>query len=74
VPATGSRGFGELFGHAAGMAESHFDEWIAERYHLLWPELFEPSVVQPAVEVLATSPGQAPLSNSALAPAASPSR
>jgi hypothetical protein len=39
------------------MAESHFDEWIAQRYHLLWPELFEPSVVQPAVEVLADLAG-----------------
>lgn len=45
------------FGHAAEMAESHFDEWIAQRYHLLWPELFEPSIVQPAVEVLADLAG-----------------
>lgn len=45
------------FSHAAEMAESHFDEWIAQRYHLLWPELFEPSIVQPAVEVLADLAG-----------------
>ena len=23
------------------MAESYFDEWIAKRFHLLWPELYE---------------------------------
>jgi SAM-dependent methyltransferase len=34
------------------MAETHFDEWIAARYEALWPELFEPAVVQPAVDVL----------------------
>jgi cyclopropane fatty-acyl-phospholipid synthase-like methyltransferase len=39
------------------MAESHFDEWIAERFHLLWPELFEPGVVEPAVELLADLAG-----------------
>jgi SAM-dependent methyltransferase len=39
------------------MAETQFDEWIAQRNHLLWPELFEPSVVQPAVEVLADPAG-----------------
>ena len=36
------------------MPESRFDEWIAERYEALWPELFEPSVLEPAVELLAT--------------------
>jgi SAM-dependent methyltransferase len=39
------------------MAESHFDEWIAKRFHLLWPELFEPGVVEPAVELLAEMAG-----------------
>jgi 16S rRNA A1518/A1519 N6-dimethyltransferase RsmA/KsgA/DIM1 with predicted DNA glycosylase/AP lyase activity len=39
------------------MAVSHFDEWIAERFHLLWPELFEPGVVEPAVELLADLAG-----------------
>jgi SAM-dependent methyltransferase len=36
------------------MPESRFDEWIAERYEALWPELFEPSVLEPAVEFLAS--------------------
>lgn len=34
------------------VAESHFDEWIAARYEILWPELFDPAVVDPAVNVL----------------------
>ena len=39
------------------MPESRFDDWIAERYEALWPELFEPSVLEPAVEFLATLVG-----------------
>ena len=39
------------------MAESHFEEWIAERFHLLWPELFELGVVEPTVELLADLAG-----------------
>jgi SAM-dependent methyltransferase len=39
------------------MPESRFNEWIAERYEALWPELFEPSVLEPAVEFLATLVG-----------------
>lgn len=39
------------------MPESRFDEWVAERYEALWPELFEPSVLEPAVEFLATLAG-----------------
>jgi SAM-dependent methyltransferase len=39
------------------MPESRFDEWIAERYGALWPELFEPSALEPAVEFLATLVG-----------------
>jgi SAM-dependent methyltransferase len=35
------------------MPESHFDEWIAARYETLWPELFDPAVVDPAVSFLA---------------------
>jgi SAM-dependent methyltransferase len=35
------------------MAETHFDEWIAERYERLWPELFEPDAIDPVVEFLA---------------------
>jgi len=35
------------------MPETHFDEWIAARYETLWPELFDPAVVDPAVSFLA---------------------
>jgi SAM-dependent methyltransferase len=34
------------------MAETHFDEWIAQRYHTLWPELFDPAFVDPSVDFL----------------------
>jgi SAM-dependent methyltransferase len=33
--------------------ETHFDEWAASRYRTLWPELFAPAVVDPAVRFLA---------------------
>jgi SAM-dependent methyltransferase len=39
------------------MPESHFDEWIAQRYETLWPELFEPAAVDPAVSFLAELAG-----------------
>ena len=35
------------------MAETHFDEWIAEHYRTLWPELFEPTLIDRTVDVLA---------------------
>jgi SAM-dependent methyltransferase len=35
------------------VASTRFDEWIAQRYETLWPELFGPSVVDPAVNFLA---------------------
>jgi SAM-dependent methyltransferase len=35
------------------MPENHFNEWIAARYEILWPELFDPAVVDPAVDFLA---------------------
>jgi hypothetical protein len=35
------------------MAETHFDERVAARYETYWPELFEPAVVDPAVDFLA---------------------
>src|SRR5258705_3050533 len=35
------------------MAETPFDEWVAARYEALWPELFDPAVVDPAVSFLA---------------------
>jgi SAM-dependent methyltransferase len=37
----------------AVMAETHFDEWVAQRYERLWPELFEPAAVDPVVDLLA---------------------
>lgn len=35
------------------MAETHFDEWIAEHYRILWPELHERSLIERTVDVLA---------------------
>ena len=35
------------------VAETHFDERIAQRYQTLWPEIFDPAVVEPAVSFLA---------------------
>ena len=35
------------------MPELNFDERIAKHYEELWPELFEPAVVDPAVTFLA---------------------
>ena len=32
--------------------ETHFDEWIAQRYDTLWPELLDPSLLDSAVDVL----------------------
>jgi hypothetical protein len=40
-----------------GVVENHFDEWIAERYDRLWPEMVGPEVVQPAVAFLAELAG-----------------
>jgi SAM-dependent methyltransferase len=37
--------------------ENYFDERIAERYETYWPNLFEPAVVDPAVNVLADLAG-----------------
>ena len=42
------------------MAETHFDEPIAQRYETLWPELFEPSVIDPAVDFLRQLAGTGP--------------
>ena len=41
------------FGHALDVAETHFDGWIAEHYRTLWPELFEPALIERTVDVLA---------------------
>lgn len=42
------------------MAETFFDDWIAERYEALWPELFDPAVLDPAVAFLADLAGGGP--------------
>lgn len=39
------------------MPENHFDEWIAQRYEMLWPEIHEPSFVDPSVDLLAELAG-----------------
>ncbi len=39
------------------VAETHFDEWIAEHYRTLWPGLFEPALVERTVDVLAELAG-----------------
>src|SRR5215207_11671387 len=51
-------GRGRLYGRC--VAGTGFDEWIAERYETLWPELFDPAVVDPAVDLLAELSGGAP--------------
>ena len=42
------------------MARTDFGEWIAERYERLWPELFDPAVLDPAVDLLAELAGAGP--------------
>lgn len=42
------------------MPETHFDEWVARRYEILWPELFDPAVVEPTVDFLADLAGAGP--------------
>jgi methyltransferase family protein len=42
------------------MPETHFDDWVAARYERLWPELFDPAVVDPAVDFLADLAGAGP--------------
>jgi len=35
------------------VSDTPFDDWIAQRYERLWPELFGPAVIDPAVDFLA---------------------
>jgi SAM-dependent methyltransferase len=42
------------------MPETHFDEWTAARYETLWPELFEPALVESTVRFLAALAGSGP--------------
>lgn len=39
------------------MPETHFDEWIAQHYAVLWPELFDPAFVEPTLDFLAALAG-----------------
>jgi hypothetical protein len=43
-----------------GVPETHFDEWIAERYETLWPELFDPVFVDSSVNFLVGLAGAGP--------------
>ena len=47
-------------GRVGRMPESHFDEWTAQRYADLWPELFDPAVIEPAVRFLAEAAAGGP--------------
>jgi SAM-dependent methyltransferase len=38
-----------------------FDEWIAERYEVLWPELFDPGLIERTVTFLAGLAGPGPV-------------
>ena len=40
-----------------GVPENYFDVWVAQRYEVLWPHLFDPQVVEPAVSFLADLAG-----------------
>lgn len=46
------------FCHSCNVENIYFDERIAERYEIYWPELFQPEVVQPAVNFLADLAGR----------------
>jgi SAM-dependent methyltransferase len=43
------------------VAETHFDEWIAKRMEILWPELYEPDLLDDAVDFLAGLAGAGPV-------------
>jgi SAM-dependent methyltransferase len=42
------------------VAETYFDQWIARHYAQLWPELFDPAVLDPTVNFLADLVGPGP--------------
>lgn len=42
------------------VADTRFDDWVAQRYERLWPELFDPAVIDPAVDLLADLAEPAP--------------
>jgi SAM-dependent methyltransferase len=35
------------------VSDTAFDDWVAQRYQRLWPELFDPAVIDPTVDFLA---------------------
>jgi SAM-dependent methyltransferase len=39
------------------MPKDYYDEWIAKSYEAKWPEIFDPTVVEPAVDFLAQLAG-----------------
>jgi SAM-dependent methyltransferase len=39
------------------VSEDYFDAWVAQRYEVLWPHLFDPQVVESAVSFLADLAG-----------------
>jgi 16S rRNA A1518/A1519 N6-dimethyltransferase RsmA/KsgA/DIM1 with predicted DNA glycosylase/AP lyase activity len=41
--------------------ETNFDEWIAQRMDVLWPEVFEPALLDRAVDFLADLAGAGPV-------------
>ena len=57
-----------------GVPENYFDVWIAENYAVIWPHLFDPDVVEPAVNLMAGLAGDGRPWNSASALVASPCR
>jgi SAM-dependent methyltransferase len=40
-----------------GVPENYFDVWVAQRYEVLWPHLFDSQVIEPAVSFLAELAG-----------------
>jgi hypothetical protein len=42
------------------MPENYFDEWVAQRYEILWPQIHEPSFVDASVDLLAELAGAGP--------------
>ena len=52
-------GGGRFYGR--WVAQTEFDSWVAARYERLWPELFDPAVLDPAVELLAELAGAGPV-------------
>jgi SAM-dependent methyltransferase len=43
------------------MPKTSFDGWVAQKYEALWPELFDPEVLDPAVNFLADLAGPGPV-------------